>query len=71
MGARKLTEAERDIIRLCIAGGVSPDKIAATIGRGRATVYNAVASMMRAGTLGQGVLDLGQAAVPVDVRTGD
>lgn len=59
-GARRLTEGERDVIRVLLARNVPSDQIAERIGRGRATVYNAVAAMMRNGTLTQGVFDLGQ-----------
>jgi transposase len=59
-GAKQLTEAERDVIRLGLRNGQNADQIAAFTGRGRATIYKAIAKIRQLGTLGQEVIDLGQ-----------
>lgn len=55
------TEAENDQIRIRLEVGQSPAEIARKLGRGRASVYLHIKRMREAGSLGQGVLDLGQA----------
>lgn len=55
------TQAENDQIRIRLEVGQSASEIALKLGRGRASVYLQIKNMREAGTLGQSVLDLGQA----------
>ncbi len=55
------TQAENDQIRIRLEVGQSPSEIARKLGRGRASVYLHIKNMQDAGTLGQSVMDLGQA----------
>lgn len=54
-GAKRVTQAERDMILTGLRNGQSVDQIAAFLGRGRATVYLAIDRMKRDGTDGQGL----------------
>ncbi len=55
------TQAEDDQIRIRLEVGQSATEIAQRLGRGRASVYLHIKNMRDAGSLEQGVLDLGQA----------
>lgn len=64
-GAKRIGEAERDMIRVGIAHGLNGLEIAACLGRGKSTIYAAIDRMERAGTLGQTVFGF------VDLAGGD
>lgn len=61
MRGKNFTEAERDAIRILLSHKYSVRKIAAIMGRGKSGVQTQIERMRADGTIGQGILDLGQA----------
>ena len=62
MGIRgkAFTQAEDDLIRLCLKQGKSLAKLATHLGRGRKSMYERIKKMKRDGTFDQDVMDFGQ-----------
>lgn len=55
-GAKAVSQGERDMILRGLSEGLTAAKIAAFLGRGRATVYAVIDKMRRDGSDGQGLL---------------
>ena len=58
---KKMTEADRDVIRILSSKGWTVRKIADHLKRGKSGVQAQIDKMRKDGSIDQGVLDLGQA----------
>ena len=67
-GAARLTEAERDVIRMGAQIKTPVAQIARMIGRGNSTVYNAIVAMTADGSIRQCIIDLGKLVRAADER---
>lgn len=70
MGIRgkAFTQAEDDLIRLCLKQEKSLGKLAKHLGRGRQSMYERIKKMKRDGTINQDVMDFGQGGIAAQIE---